>query len=175
MKLLKGSNTTALARVVKPPPLVDLEFVLNPPLETLRWTPPGGVQNKKVGFVHESFVDDPPVTTCYRPPLAAMGQGRRACDTPRVPQSVHPQRAAPERVVGTRVVRTYSHAVTTMAPSLAVQHPVRRRRTADARRVRMAYGQLTPLRVGLARGACSLAAPRRHRRPHSSHTDRQLT
>jgi hypothetical protein len=44
-------------------------------------------------------------------------------------------------------------------------------RTADARRVRAAYRQLAPPRAGLAHGACSLTAPRRHRRPHSSHTD----
>ena len=45
-------------------------------------------------------------------------------------------------------------------------------RMADARRVRAAYRQLTPPRAGLAHGACSLTAPCRHRRPHSSHTDR---
>lgn len=51
-----------------------------------------------------------------------------------------------------------------------VRHPVRR--TADARRVRAVYRQLTPPRAGLAHSVYSLTASRRHRRPHSSHTDR---
>ena len=137
---------------------LNLNFVLKPsPRDLVK------VGSKSVDVLTLSL----PVTDL--PPLAAMGQGRGACDTLRVPQSVHPQRAAPERVVSTRVVRTYPHRGGhhgTLSGTLSVWH------TADARRVRAAYRQLTPPRAGLAHGACSLTAPRRHRRPHSSHTDR---
>ena len=53
-------------------------------------------------------------------------------------------------------------------------NPVRRRRTADARRVRAVHGPPKPPRAWLVCSEHHVAAPRRRRRPHSSHTDCQV-
>jgi hypothetical protein len=108
-----------------------------------------------------------------RPPLTAMGQGRGVYGRLRVLRSVHPQRAA----LGWWWVHVWSALTHTQWPPW---HPVRRRRTADARRVRAVHGPPTPPHAWLVCSEHHVAAPRRRRRPHSSHTDchhchRQLT
>ena len=105
--------------------------------------------------MHRTFQPGPPARRPgrhhgdlrLRPPLAAMGQGRRVYGRPRVLQSVHPQRAAPGRVVGTSVVRTHPHATATMTPFTAAAHGRRTPRARGTRATRTAMRATSALHM----------------------------